>query len=128
MKSTTLAQYPLCIKATIIPVPQKPRPTEPKDFHPIALTFIIMKCLEDLPLGTILPFVNEQLDPLQFAYKAKRSTEDAVVCLPYFLQHLDNSGTSARILFADFSSAFNTIRRHQFIRKLRVLNKTPSSQ
>ncbi len=50
------------------------------------------------------------LDPLQFAYRANRSVDEAVnMGLHYILQHLDKPGTYARILFVDFSSAFNTI-------------------
>ncbi len=50
------------------------------------------------------------LDPLQFAYRANRSVDDAVnMGLHYILQHLDKPGTYARILFVDFNSAFNTI-------------------
>ncbi|KAJ0012409.1 hypothetical protein NQD34_016743 [Periophthalmus magnuspinnatus] len=81
-----------------------------------------MKCLEHLLLGIIVPVVRQQLDPLQFAYKARRGTEDAVACLLHLLlEHLDSPGTSARILFADFSSAFNTIQRHRLISKLNQL-------
>ncbi len=48
--------------------------------------------------------------PLQFSYRANRSVDDAVnMGLHYILQHLDKPGTYARILFVDFSSAFNTI-------------------
>ncbi|TWW65141.1 hypothetical protein D4764_21G0000410 [Takifugu flavidus] len=51
------------------------------------------------------------LDPLQFAYRANRSVDDAVnLALHSILQHLDSPATYARILFVDFSSAFNTIR------------------
>lgn len=51
--------------------------------------------------------------PFQFGY------EDAVACLLHLLQqHLDSPGTSARILFADFNSAFDTIQRHKLIQKL----------
>ncbi|KAK0131054.1 hypothetical protein N1851_034264 [Merluccius polli] len=50
------------------------------------------------------------LGPLQFAYRANRSVDDAVnLALHYILQHLDSAGTYTRILFVDFSSAFNTI-------------------
>ncbi len=50
------------------------------------------------------------LDPLQFAYRANRSVDDAVnMGLHYVLQHLDRPGTYVRILFVDFSWAFNTI-------------------
>ncbi|KAK3530839.1 hypothetical protein QTP70_002870 [Hemibagrus guttatus] len=49
-------------------------------------------------------------DPLQFAYRANRSVDDAVnMALHFILQHLDSPGSYARILFVDFSSAFNTI-------------------
>ena len=112
--------------AIIIPVPKKPRPKEPNDYRPIALTSILMKCLEYLLLHTILPHIRQHLDPLQFVYKVKRGTEDAVACLLHFLlQHLDSPGTTARILFADFSSAFNTIQSHLLIQKLLHLNVPP---
>ncbi len=50
------------------------------------------------------------LDPVQFAYRANRSVDDAVnMGLQFILQHLDRPGTYVRVLFVDFSSAFNTI-------------------
>lgn len=112
--------------STVIPVPKKPRPSEPNHYRPIALTSIPMKCLEKLVLNIILPTVKPQLDPNQFAYKAKRGTEDAVACLLHsLLQHLESPGNYARLLFIDFSSAFNTIQRHQMIRKLQHLHVPP---
>ena len=45
---------------TIIPVPKKPRPTEPNHYRPTALTSIIMKCLEKLLLNIILPLVTHK--------------------------------------------------------------------
>ncbi|KAK0143367.1 Retrovirus-related Pol polyprotein from type-1 retrotransposable element R1 [Merluccius polli] len=107
--------------ATIIPVPKKPRPSELNHYRPVALTSKIAKCLEKLVLNTILQAVCPQLDPYQFAYKAKRGTEDTVACLLHtLLQHLDSPGHYARILFVDFSSAFNTIQSHIMITKLHV--------
>ena len=50
------------------------------------------------------------LDQFQFAYRNNRSVDGAVALgLFYVLQHLDSLNTYARILFVDFSSAFNTI-------------------
>ncbi len=50
------------------------------------------------------------LDSLHFAYRANKSVDDAVnMGLHFILQHLDRPGTYVRILFVDFSSAFNTI-------------------
>ncbi|KAK3509701.1 hypothetical protein QTP70_008362 [Hemibagrus guttatus] len=42
--------------------------------------------------------------------------------LPYILQHLDKPGTYARILFVDFSSAFNTIIPDTLLNKLTQLS------
>ncbi|KAI5103658.1 calcium-activated potassium channel subunit alpha-1 [Silurus meridionalis] len=52
------------------------------------------------------------LDPLQFAYQASRSVVDVVnIRLHFILQHLDKPDklTYVRILFVDFSLAFNNI-------------------
>ncbi len=50
------------------------------------------------------------LDPLQFAYRSKRSTDDAIAfTLHTALSHLENKNTYVRMLFVDYSSAFNTI-------------------
>lgn len=81
-----------------------------------------MKCLEKLILHTVLPAVR----PYQFAYRARRGTEDAVACLLLpLLQHLESPDTFASILFIDFSSAFNMIQHRQMIKKLLHLNISP---
>ncbi|KAF3697952.1 hypothetical protein EXN66_Car013633 [Channa argus] len=49
-------------------------------------------------------------DPLHVNYRVIRSVDDAVNMAPHFiLQHLGSPGSYNRILFVDFSSAFNTI-------------------
>ncbi|KAK3517059.1 hypothetical protein QTP86_019583, partial [Hemibagrus guttatus] len=63
---------------------------------------IIPTCTRDI--------TDPLLDPLQFAYRANRSVDDVKnMALHFILQHLDSPGSYARILFVDFSSAFNTI-------------------
>lgn len=63
------------------------------------------------------------MNPLQFAYKLKRGTEDAMACLMHsLLHHLDSPSNFARLLFVDFSSAFSTIQKHLLIRKLHHLD------
>ncbi len=50
------------------------------------------------------------LDPLQFAYRSNRSTEDHIAFTQHTaLSHLENKNTYSRVLFVDYSSAFNTI-------------------
>ncbi len=61
----------------------------------------------------------DKLDSQQFAYKHNRSTEDAVVTLMHLiLKHLYNPKTTARALFLDFTSAFNTIRLELLLAKM----------
>ncbi|KAK3506980.1 hypothetical protein QTP70_033859, partial [Hemibagrus guttatus] len=68
------------------------------------------KSFERLVLAYLKNITGPLLDPLQFAYRANRSVDDAVnMGLHFILQHLDKSGTYVRLLFVDFSSAFNTI-------------------
>ncbi len=51
------------------------------------------------------------MNPLQFAYRPNRSTDDAISqVLHSSLSHIDrNNGNYVRLLFIDYSSAFNTI-------------------
>ena len=96
--------------ATIIPVPKITKPKVLNDFRPVVLTPIVMKCFEKLVKVILTQQTIEFLDSLQFAYLNNRSVEDAITCLLHTIcQHLEQSGTYVRVLFVDFSSAFNTI-------------------
>ncbi len=67
------------------------------------------------------------LDPLQFAYRANRSVDDAVnMGIHYVLHYLDRQGTYVRILFVDFSSAFNTIIPYRLTSKLTQISMPTS--
>uniref|UniRef100_A0A1A8CJ36 Reverse transcriptase domain-containing protein n=2 Tax=Nothobranchius kadleci TaxID=1051664 RepID=A0A1A8CJ36_NOTKA len=115
---------PACFKlSTIVPVPKKPHVTGLNDYRPVALTSVVMKSFERLVLPHLKSFTSPLLDPLQFAYRANRSVDDAInLALHFILQHLDSPGTYARILFVDFSSAFNTILPALLQDKLSMLN------
>ncbi|KAK3569832.1 hypothetical protein QTP86_005862 [Hemibagrus guttatus] len=110
-RSLELCEVPACFKrSTIIPIPKKPKITGLNDYRPVALTSVVMKSFERLVLAYLKNITGPLLDPLQFAYRANRSVDDAVnMGLHFILQHLDKSGTYVRLLFVDFSSAFNTI-------------------
>ncbi|KAF7645238.1 hypothetical protein LDENG_00208050 [Lucifuga dentata] len=121
--SLSLAVVPTCLKsATIIPVPKKSNTACLNDFRPVALTLIPMKCFERLVMQHIKNCLPANLDPYSFAYRTNRSTEDAIsTTLHLTLSHLERKNTYARILFIDFSSAFNTIIPQQLVEKLRLL-------
>ncbi|XP_039876554.1 uncharacterized protein LOC120726733 [Simochromis diagramma] len=76
--------------------------------------------------------VLDTIHPLQFAYRPNRSVDDATafalhhralaLALHHTLQHLKSSSTYVRMLFLDYSSAFNTIRPGKLIEKLSDVN------
>ncbi len=98
-------------KSIIIPVPKNNKPSCLNDYRPVALTSIVMKVFERLVKSHISSSIPVTLDPLQFAYRPNRSTDDAIShILHSSLTHIDSSnGNFARLLFIDYSSAFNTI-------------------
>ncbi len=118
--SLSQAVVPTCFKATtIITVPKKSSPSCFNDYRPVALTPIIMKCFERLVMHHIKSVLPPSLDPFQFAYRSNRSTDDAIAtALHPALTHLDKKDLYVRMLFIDFSSAFNTIIAQQLIHKL----------
>ncbi len=62
------------------------------------------------------------LDPLQLANHSKCSTDDAIAfTLHTALSHLENKNTYVRMLFVDYSSAFNTIVPATLVAKLQTL-------
>ena len=121
--SLAQAAVPACFKTTsIVPVPKHSSPSCLNDYRPVALTPIVMKCFERLVLAHLKNCLTPSLDPHQFAYRSNRSTEDAVsTALHCVLSHLDNKNTYARMLFVDFSSAFNTVIPSKLITKLEDL-------
>ncbi len=70
-----------------------------------------MKVFERLVKNHICSSISVTLDPLQFAYRPNRSTDDAIShALHSSLTHIDSkNGNYVSLLFIDYSSAFNTI-------------------
>ena len=117
------SEVPTCFKrASIIPVPKKSKVTCLNDYRPVALTPVVMKCFERLIMAQINSYLDKNLDPLQFAYRHNRSTVDAIsLALHSALDHLDNKNSYVRLLFIDYSSAFNTIIPSKLVTKLAEL-------
>ena len=73
-------------------------------------------------INTIIP---EILDSLKIVYRTNRSTDDAIsIALHTSLSQLDKMNTYVRMLFMDYSSAFNTTVPSKLITKLRTLGLT----
>ena len=88
-------------------------------------------CVITLSVADVRPHINtiipETLDWLQFTYHPNRSTVDAIsIVVHTALSHLDKRSTYLRMLFIDYSSAFNTIVPSKLITKLRSLELNTS--
>ncbi len=121
--SLSLSVVPACFKkSTIVPIPKKNKITCLNDWRPVALTPIFSNCFEKLVREHICSVLPASLDPLQFAYRSNRSTDDAIAfTLHTALSHLENKNTYVRMLFVDYSSAFNTIVPATLVAKLQTL-------
>ncbi len=115
-------------KSVIIPVPKNSKPSCPNDYRPVALTSTVMKVFERLLKNHICSSIPATLDPLQFAYRPNRSTDDAISqVLHLSLTHIDSkNGNYVRLLFIDYSSTFNTIVPTKLAVKLSDLGITSS--
>ncbi len=103
-------------------IPKKNKITCLNDWRPVALTPTFSKCFEKLVRDHICSVLPASLDPLQFAYRSNRSTDDAIAfTLHHALSHLENKNTYVRMLFVDYSSAFNTIVPATLVAKLQTL-------
>ena len=111
-----------------MPVPKEAKVTCLNDYRPSTIMAVAMKCFERLVMAHINSVLPDTLDPLQFAYRPNRPTDDAIsIELHTALSHLDKRNTYVRMLFIDYSSAFNTIVPTKLIIKLRLWDYTPPS-
>ena len=78
------------------------------DYRSVALTSVIMKCFERLVKSLICSSLPPTLDPMQFAYRSNRSSDYAIALTVHTaLSHLDKGNTYVRMLFIDYSSAWD---------------------
>ncbi len=113
---TDLQQIPGAVRSPLMlqTLHHHPRPPPPKKLHDLMTTNLWLwrlwswNNLKDW-FWLISP-LDSYWTPCSFSYRAIRSVDDAVkMGLHFILQHLDRPGTYVKILFVDFSSAFNTI-------------------
>ena len=92
--------FPLLLKtAIIVPVPKNPSPKALNNYRPVVLTSVPFKCIERL----ILKATRLCQDPLKFAYRANRSTEDAILTLLHAIyKHLEKPRSYLRLYIFRF--------------------------
>lgn len=103
----------------IIPVPKSKCTKALNDFRPVALTSLLMKSFERIVKDDLMNTVQANLDPLQFAYRPGRGVDDAIITLlNLIMSHLEGVKNFVRLLFIDFTSAFNCIQPHILAERL----------
>lgn len=70
--------------------------------------------------------IASSIDLQQFAYMESHNTEDAVISVTHLIsKYLGDSNAYAQILFADFSSAFDTVHPQLLVHKLLEVKISP---
>ncbi len=122
---TALSAWTFAFKSgntDILPIPKKNLIPSLNDWRPVALTPIFSKHFEKHIRDYICSVLPASLDPLQFAYRSNRSTDGAIpFTLHTALSHLENKNIYVRMLFMDYSSAFNTIVPATLVAKIQTL-------
>ena len=98
------------IKITPIPKNNQKVIKNAKYVRPVGQTSLLLKLLEHYTLKELRQYVTHS-DPFQFAYKKESSTTDAICVVQTLIAEILDRSEEARVLFLDYSSAFNTIAR-----------------
>ena len=89
------------------------------DTRPISLTSCLEKVLEDFVVRWIMFDVQNLIDTQQFGCLRGSSTAYSLLDMIYnWLSHLDSPGRHIRLLFLDYSKAFDRIGYNFLINKL----------
>ena len=106
-----------------VPIPKKlPLSDISKDLRPIALTPVTCKVLESFPCKQVMQIISDCLDPCQFGNQKGTSTTHALIDLVHFIaKSTDAPGYHVRILFCDYSKAFDLVNHNLILIKLRDL-------
>ena len=104
----------------IVPVRKRKVVTGMNDLRPVALTSCVMKAFDRVALLHLQVQAADLMDPFQFAYQRNRSVDDAIIhVLHNVCSHLGKKpDTRIRLMFYDFSSAFNIIQPNLLADKL----------
>ena len=109
------------------PVPKVKIPKCVNDFRPIDLASIAFNSFQKIMLPELMDRVDQIGDNMQFAYRKGVSCIDAVLVLIHdIVSHLNSKETTiSKVLFLDFSSAFNTVLPNQLLRDLSTFVDKP---
>lgn len=106
------------VKLTLLP--KKPPRTVIENYRGVSIERAIEKVFSTLWSSRLVPWVedNELLPEMQFGFRPKRSTEDAILVIQGIARIAKARGTPLILIFVDFTKAFDTVDRGRLWRKL----------
>ncbi len=113
-------------RADVVPLPKT---TPPKciqsDLRPISLTSILSKQLESFIGNWILQNIGNKLDVYQYGGLRGLSTTHALVDMLYHWHNMVHQHETVRILFIDYSKAFDNVNHNILLEKFEKLDIHP---
>ena len=96
-------------KADVVPVPKTRPPTNVNDLRPISLTAKISKVLESFVAQWMLEAASNKFDEKEFGALRGRSTVHALIDILHLWHQALDKTHSVRVLFIDFTKAFDHV-------------------
>lgn len=113
----------LCLESSVIlPLPKKTISSSLNDYCPVALAPIVIKCFKKLVCGNIIPSLC-CAGSAQVCQQGKYSYKGSWLLSRLFCP---TYSSTVRVLFVDFSSAFNTILTDRLVSQMTELRLSSS--
>ena len=120
-KSFKTGIFPEKLKISkIIPIHKKKSKTIMANYRPISLLSNISKLIEKLMFSRLYKYLEAQnlIYELQFGFRAKHSTNHALIAITQKIKEAINNNETAIGIFVDFEKAFDTVNHEILLSKL----------